>query len=878
MAREGGRAPSVALWCVPLLIISCAWLWLAFASGGLASDEWFPGAFLIGLLALLVGLLVVYPRRPRQLSLSVLVLLGAYTLWVAASALWASSPARVWPEAVRTGALLLVFALALAALSQAGVRRVFRYLFMAAAAALLAGCIGRLWWPVDTESLFLGARLAFPAGYPNGSAALFLIPFWPLIWLAAAPGERAPVRGVALGLATGLVALAVLTQSRAAIYSLLVTMIVVFIVSPHRLRTLLYLIAPGLLLVYVFPNLNRYWAEGGPAAVGGGGPAARTVLVAALTAGFIGMIVALLERWIPTSRRMKAIFGCVVLAGALAGLVYGSIVLTRDLGGPGAWLSQAWQRFIGQEQVEPEAERSSRLTVVSTGGGVEIWRVAWESFSEEPLLGSGAGNFAFAHDRLRADADTTAREAHSLELQVLSETGVVGGILLGLTVVLTLGGALWGRSVASWRRARRGWLHRPGRAAPRESDARGSDARWGGDPQAYGWEMALFAGLAYWFIHASLDRLWQLTAVAIPALLLLAALLAAVDARADTMWPRWERLLRRWSERRRTSALADARPAGAGEGEEARGTAENTRIDRDDGVVAAETREVPRRHPSSQYASAEDGFRMRRSDQYMSKWRKRRRRELRRRRSADRIRPAGAVSTAFRYTLIVMGALVLVAGVFPYVSARLEASALALSRSRPAQAVDRAETAHWLYPGHAGPLRLQGTIFVGAAQTAALGTSPDRAGAVIDDLALATATFERATTTESADWSTHYDAAVAGLNLLTARSRAVDADDPATHVDLVGSLANVPGLKDWSLLPMGTDLGAPGQSAGSLWPTKEADEATVRYRAMDTSELAEAALTFLAAAQARNPLSAEVAAALRLAERLKGAASEPTSG
>jgi hypothetical protein len=860
------------------LIVSCAWLWLAFTSRELTSAEWLPGAFLVGLLALLVGLLVVYPRRPRQLSLAVLVLLGAYTLWVAASALWASSPARVWPEAVRTGAFFLVFALALAALTNAAVRRVFRYLFMAAAAALLAGCIGRLWWPMDTESLFLGARLAFPAGYPNGSAALFLIPFWPLIWLAAAPGERAPVRGIALGLATGLVALAVLTQSRAAVYSLVVTMVVVFIISPHRLRTLLYLIAPGLLLVYVFPNLNRYWAEGGPAAVGGGGPAARTVLVASLTAGFIGMIVALLERWIPASRRMKAIFGCVVLAGALAGLVYGSIVLTRDLGGPGAWLSQAWQRFTGLEQVEPEAEQKSRLTVVSTGGSVEVWRVAWNSLGEEPWLGSGAGNFTFVHDRLRTNVDITAQEAHSLELQVLSETGIVGGALLGLTVVFTLGGAMWGRSVASWRRARRGWLHRPGRAQPAEDGPCDDNARWGNDPQAYGWEMALFAGLTYWFIHASLDRLWQLTAVAIPALLLLAALLAAIDARVGTMWPRWERLLRRRADRRNAGILADIQSTEVAEDEGAQGMPGQLEVDSDDGAGDATCTEVPRRHPGSQYASAEGGFTIRRSDQYMSKWRKRRKRELRRRRSLDRIRPAGAVSAVFRYTLIVLGALVLVTGVFPYVSARLEAAALAVTSSRPSQAADRAEKAHWLYPGHSGPLRLQGMIFLEAAETAALGTSPDRAGAVIDDLALALAALDRAVRTEPADWSTHYDAAVVGLNLLIARSRAVDVDGLAAQVALVDSMTSIPGLKDWSALAMGTGIPTPGESAGSLWPAEDADPAAVRFRAMDGSKLVEAALAFLAAAESRNPLSVEVAAALRLAERLKDATSEPASG
>ena len=42
-----------------------------------------------------------------------------------------------------------------------------------------------------------------------------------------------------------------------------------FIISPARLRLLFYLLVPALLMVYEFPNLNRYWLEG-PDAVGGG--------------------------------------------------------------------------------------------------------------------------------------------------------------------------------------------------------------------------------------------------------------------------------------------------------------------------------------------------------------------------------------------------------------------------------------------------------------------------------------------------------------------------------------------------------------------------------------------------------------------------------
>ncbi|MFH1833878.1 MAG: hypothetical protein ABH877_02545, partial [bacterium] len=241
---------------------------------------------------------------------------------MAASATWAESATRVWLEAGRTFAFLLILAIALCYLTDPGARKVFRYLLMGAVTVLLATCVWRLWSEGDIAGLFIENRLAYPVSYPNNAAALVLVAFWPLMWLAAGPEERALVRGAALGLATGMLGLAMMTQSRGAIWSLAITLVLTFIVSPARIRTLFYLIVPALLMVYEFPNFNRYWLEG-PAAIGGG-LGARTILVASIIAAFIGTIVALLERWVRVSRRMKAVFGTVILLGAVAGIVYGS--------------------------------------------------------------------------------------------------------------------------------------------------------------------------------------------------------------------------------------------------------------------------------------------------------------------------------------------------------------------------------------------------------------------------------------------------------------------------------------------------------------------------------------------------------------------------
>jgi len=58
--------------------------------------------------------------------------------------------------------------------------------------------------------------------------------------------NRALIRGLSLSLATALLALAFMTQSRGAVWSLGFSLVLTFIVSPARLRTLFYLCVPAL--------------------------------------------------------------------------------------------------------------------------------------------------------------------------------------------------------------------------------------------------------------------------------------------------------------------------------------------------------------------------------------------------------------------------------------------------------------------------------------------------------------------------------------------------------------------------------------------------------------------------------------------------------
>jgi hypothetical protein len=128
------------------------------------------------------------------------------------------------------------------------------------------------------------------------------------------------------------------------------------------------------------------------------------------------------------------------------------------------------------------------LAVIRGGVGdrQEYWRVAWQMFVAHPVAGSGSGTFAGEWLRLRTIA-VSAKDAHSLYLEKLGESGIVGlSLLVGaLAIPLVVG------------RRRRSSL-----------------------------EVAALAAYGAFLIHAGFEWDWELPAVTLVGLALAGALLA----------------------------------------------------------------------------------------------------------------------------------------------------------------------------------------------------------------------------------------------------------------------------------------------------------------------------------------------------------------
>ena len=117
------------------------------------------------------------------------------------------------------------------------------------------------------------------------------------------------------------------------------------------------------------------------------------------------------------------------------------------------------------------------------------WRIAVETFAEEPAAGIGAGGFQAAWLQHRP-IDENVRDAHSLPLETAAELGIPGLLFLAL---------LFGGVIAAIRRL--------GRTDP-------------------GLAAGPTAALAVWATHSAIDWDWEMPAVTLVAAVLAGVLLA----------------------------------------------------------------------------------------------------------------------------------------------------------------------------------------------------------------------------------------------------------------------------------------------------------------------------------------------------------------
>jgi len=454
---------------------------------------WYPGALILLALLATAAFAAGTPRSvPRPLT-AALALLAGYTVWSYLSITWADQQAVAWDGANRTAAYLVVLALFSLWPLSAGHAR----LLMAALGLGIAGLglveLLRMGAAPDALSFFVDARLAEPAGYINANVALWTLGLWPCLYLACAREAHPLLRAPALGGAAMLACLGLMGQSRGWVLVVPLTALVFVVAMPGRARAVAALAVVSVGTFVVSDATLAVHDDFAPARFEAllADATGQILLMAAVLAA-LGLVAALLDRRVVVSARTGARANRTVaalLAVALAVTAGVGIAAAED---PVGGLSDTWQDFKdGGEGTG--ADEGSRLSSVGTNR-YDFWRVAWDRFEDHPVRGIGSENFQ--QDYLeRGESAEQPRYPHSFPLGVLSQTGLVGSLLLGLSLLAALTTALAVR-------------------------LRGQS------------ETAALSGVAlvtfvYWFLHASVDWFWEFAGITAPAFAML-GLAAAV--------------------------------------------------------------------------------------------------------------------------------------------------------------------------------------------------------------------------------------------------------------------------------------------------------------------------------------------------------------
>jgi tetratricopeptide (TPR) repeat protein len=429
-------------------------------------------------------------RIPRA-ALAATALLGALALLSFLSIAWADSAENAFSESGRLLLYLGVFVVAVVATSRGSAGRIVDGLAVGIAAVAVLALLDRCFPHVInhgpiTSDFKDDPRLTYPLNYWNGLSIFAGLAFPGLLRIALA-GRTAATRALALAPLPALAGTIYLTSSRGGTVSAVVGVLAFVALADRRLAAAMATLVMALgsaATVAILASRDELvnGPLGGSAALSQGRSAALLIaLVCALT-GVAWLAVARLERPLPSvSRRWKAVLAGLALVVLVAGVAAANPASRLD--------SFKKPPPLPSEVKGPYTNK--HLTSAGGNGRWQAWDAAVGEFRAHPVAGGGAGSYEAWWAR-HADISYVTRYAHSLYLQTLGELGLLGGaLLLGLLATV---GVTAGRR---WRASR--------------SRERGVLA-------------AAIAMLVAWAAAAGIDWVWELPAIGVVGVVLLALL------------------------------------------------------------------------------------------------------------------------------------------------------------------------------------------------------------------------------------------------------------------------------------------------------------------------------------------------------------------
>ncbi|MBV9309881.1 MAG: O-antigen ligase family protein, partial [Solirubrobacterales bacterium] len=435
--------------------------------------------------------------------------------WSGVTLIWSVTPDQTWTEVNRalTYALVLVVAIA-AGSSHERSRELIAAGALGAVLVVTLYALGQKLFPgIHVGGIFsfnqtqLVPRLQEPFGYWN-ALGLFVALGIPIALVLAVDRRRGERLRLAALVAIQLMGLVVgLTYSRGAVLALVCGLVVVIAFSRARLRSLMWLALPCLAMVpplvvgltsHSLTNVSVSLAQRERAGL----VLAGVVVLSVLALWMAGQRLLLLERSVEVSPRQAERIGR-GLAGALAvGLVCASVAVALSSRGLSGTVSHAWTSFTTTRAIGNY--NPGRLLSADSANRWVWWKEAASAFGNRPLGGWGAGSFGVVNLLYRHNT-LSVQQPHSVPLQFLVETGIIGA-MLALAAFASL-----------------------------VAVCAGGIRRSGGSERLL--SAALLAGIAIYGVHALYDWDWDIPGVTLPAVLFAGVLIGARGHRPRSLIP-----------------------------------------------------------------------------------------------------------------------------------------------------------------------------------------------------------------------------------------------------------------------------------------------------------------------------------------------------
>ncbi len=512
-AAAGTGSGPPAAWALLVALVAAAG-YAAFAEGAaqLPQESWLQLALLLAAIlttgAFLYGGGVRLSASPT--AWAGLALLAAFAAWTGLTILWSVAPDRSWMALNRALAYALCVLLAIAlgsSLPRAAERTARAIAIVSVPVALYA--LGGKTLPELFDHAGALTRLRAPFGYWNALALFCVLALFGMLRMAADPARGVRWRLPALAGVYLLVIVVGLTYSRGGIVAFAVGMTVFTVFTTERMRTLSALGAAMLLAVAPLTvalsdpvlTMNAVPAEQRAEPALGVLVAFLAGLAVLLAAGRGLIALEHRGRFSPAHGRR---IGRVLALGSAALLALGG--LTAFATGRVAAAAERFTEARGDPLTDP-----SRLLSTNSGNRWTWWQEAAGAWSDRPLAGWGAGSFPVTHDLYR-ERLLPVQHPHSVPLQFLAETGLIGTVLALGGLLALLAAAVSRVREAEWRQAGAG-------------PARGSAA-------------ALLAMPVAWLTHSLYDWDWDIPGATLPMLIALGVLAARPARRGYAVPPR----------------------------------------------------------------------------------------------------------------------------------------------------------------------------------------------------------------------------------------------------------------------------------------------------------------------------------------------------